>query len=77
MTDFNREAALAAADGTRDAVALLLAMLDNDQEAQDVILFNGDPMLTTVSLAGFVFFAIPDRGRLHQLVTAWRQAAET
>jgi hypothetical protein len=76
MTDHDREAALAAADGSRDAAALLTAMLDGDTEAQDVILFHSDyPAIVAVSLAAFVVTYFPDREQLRQLVTAWRQGA--
>lgn len=76
MNGFRRETLMAAADGTRDAMALLLAMADHDQEAQDAILFNlGHPEIVAVSLAAFAIAAIPDRGQLHQLVTAWRETA--
>jgi hypothetical protein len=74
MTDYDREAALAAADGTRDAMAYLTAMLDRDDEAMDAVLFNADPMLIAASLAGFAIFAV-DPGQLRQLIAAWRQAA--
>ena len=77
MNDYDHhEAALAAADGTHDAMAYLLAMAGHDDEGADTVLFNGDPMLIAASLAGFILFAV-DPSQLRPHVTAWRQAAAT
>lgn len=74
--NFRRDTLTAAADGSRDAAALLLAMLDHDQEAQDAILFNlGHPEIVAVSLAAFILAAVPDRVQLRELAAAWRDAA--
>ena len=76
MTDYDREAALAAADASRDAAALVLALADHDEEAQAAILHNCDyPEILAVSLAALVIAVIPDHDQLRQWIAGWRQAA--
>jgi hypothetical protein len=68
---------MAAADASRDAAALVLALADHDEEAQAAILHNCDhPEILAVSLAALVITAIPDRDRLREWVAGWREAAD-
>ena len=60
------------ADADRDAQALILAIADQDEEASNAIIDNGDPILIISALASFIISIATDYETLHKAIAAWR-----